>query len=551
MFCAIHLPSFPLQAALRHEPEAWNRPVAIVDSAGTTPRVIEATAPARMAGVVEGLTSPQALARCREVNIRSRSAAAEAAVTDAVLQCAYGFSPNLEVTGPGTYTLDLRGLAVLGNAAAARTRVAAEPPVDPAPETPSQTARLHAWAARLGNELAALRLRPSIGLGDTPNIARHAALRPEVPHPDPDPAVPGPGSGSGPGEPFVPIRHVTDPSAFVAGLPVAALDPSSDVEDLFRRWGIRTVGDMLGLGQAELAERLGLEALALFAAASVSTLRPLRLVQPPEHYRESFEFDPPVETLEPLLFLLRRFVDSLTRRLEPRGLAAGELILDLRLESGPALERRIRLPQPTRQPDILFRTLHTHLENLRAEAAIVAVTLALQPARPEQRQFSLFEAALRDPHQFQETLARLAALVGADRVGSPIRENSHRPDAFRLVPPDFENAPVPGPAAAGRRPALLQPTPVRRLRPPLEARVETSPDSVRDSGATPQPPLRLQCALIGGRLSVALGPWRSSGHWWDRDAWRREEWEVSLAHPETVLRLVHEGDAWRVEAVLD
>src|SRR5205807_2521652 len=97
-------------------------------------------------------------------------------------------------------------------------------------------------------------------------------------------------------------------------------------------------------------------------------------------------------------------------------------------------ERIFKIPQPTNNADILFRMLHTHLENFTSKHPIVAIELEAQPSRSVRQQFGLFETALRDPMQLHETLARLIGLLGADRVGTPVLEETHRPDAFRMEP---------------------------------------------------------------------------------------------------------------------
>src|SRR2546421_376715 len=74
------------------------------------------------------------------------------------------------------------------------------------------------------------------------------------------------------------------------------------------------------------------------------------------------------------------------------------------------------------------------LENFKSEQPIIAVALMAEPIRPVSQQFGLFETALRNPHQLYETLARLSALLGSDCVGTPILEETHRPDAFRMEP---------------------------------------------------------------------------------------------------------------------
>ena len=496
MFAVIHLSQFVLQAALRHEPELWLKPVALVDPALSTPRICEATEPARVSGIDAGLTPTQALARCATVSIRQRSVGLERTATEAVLQCAYGFSPHIEATSAGLCTLDLRGLAVLKDG------------------DPVSLAR---WAGQLRQALAGLNLRARIGVGPTPNIARHAARWAEG------------------------IEIVEDPKQFIATLPVVALEPSSDVVDILGKWGIRSVGELLALGQEAVVDRLGLEALALFAAASTGAIRPLKLVQPSETFEESFEFEHEIEILEPLLFILRRFVDQLTLRLEGVGLVAENLTLKLRLDSGETMERQLRMPEATRDADTLFRMLQTHLETVRASSPIRSASLAAHPGRPQVKQFGLFETVLRDPRQFQETLARLAALLGEDRVGTPLLENSHRPDAFRMAPPDFENAPD---VLSSRVAEILRATPLRRIRPSAAAQVGIV------EGESEAAPVSLRCAVANGRLQVTVGPWRASGQWWEAGAWQREEWDASTSDGK-VIRLVRQSSGWSVEGILD
>ena len=78
--------------------------------------------------------------------------------------------------------------------------------------------------------------------------------------------------------------------------------------------------------------------------------------------------------------------------------------------------------------------LHTHLENFTSAYPIIGVLSEAEPIKGTSQQFQLFETPLRDPARLAETLGRLAALLGADRVGSPVLEETHRPDAFRMEP---------------------------------------------------------------------------------------------------------------------
>src|SRR5512132_3353034 len=203
---------------------------------------------------------------------------------------------------------------------------------------------------------------------------------------------------------------------------------------ILRQWGIHTLGQFAALDKEQVGARLGPEAVRMWERANGQSNRLLKLIQPPESFQESFEFEREIETAEPLLFMLRRFLEQLTVRLAAIYLVAKELTLRITFGNKQIYERVFKIPQPTNDVDLLFRMLQTHLENFRSEHPIVAVALSAEPIKPAGEQFGLFETTLRNPHQLSETLARLTALLGGDRIGTPVLEETHRPDAFRMQP---------------------------------------------------------------------------------------------------------------------
>jgi protein ImuB len=247
------------------------------------------------------------------------------------------------------------------------------------------------------------------------------------------------------------------------------------------------------------------------------------------------ELEDAVETLEPLLFLLRRFLDRLTLELRAHQFVAAELTLTLQLEDDASHRRSFRLPEPTADAEILFRALHTHLEALTTAASIVGVALRLTPTRPLVRQQGLFETGLRDPHGFAETLARVSALVGPERVGTPRLEDTHRPDAVQLVAP---RSVVPPPAEPAVHPPLG--APLRRFRPPLPVRLSTGSDGIA----------YLWSSGLQGEISFRSAPYPSSGDWWQKDrAWQRIDTDIALEG--ALYRLVRIGEEYFIEGEYD
>jgi protein ImuB len=333
-----------------------------------------------------------------------------------------------------------------------------------------------------------------------------------------------------------PLLVARDSAAFAAALPVAALEPPPPMREVLVAWGIRTVGQWLALGRDQVAERLGPEAVALFDRVSVNASRPLKLVTPPEEVAERMEFESAVETIEPLLFVVRRFVEQLARRFELVHLVVGEFQLRLDLASGVKYERVFTIPAPTVSVETLFRMLQTHLETVRTDSPIIALRLGAKPCRAETHQFGLFETSLRDPNQFAETLARLTALCGADRVGTPELEPSHRPDAFKMKTPDFGGEVKPtGPDTAPVRGLQL-----RRFRPPVAAGLE-----FRE-----RRPVGFRSPIFSGAVIDVRGPFVSSGDWWDDGRWAREEWDVQTAGG-ALYRIFRSAGGGFVEGIYD
>src|SRR6266852_9554254 len=94
----------------------------------------------------------------------------------------------------------------------------------------------------------------------------------------------------------------------------AAKDREAEIQQILailHKWGIHTLGQLAALDQEQLGARLGPEGVRLWERANGRSNRLLKFVQPPESFDESFEFEHEIETAEPLLFMLRRFLQQL------------------------------------------------------------------------------------------------------------------------------------------------------------------------------------------------------------------------------------------------
>jgi protein ImuB len=500
MFAVLHVPDFALHAVLRAEPGLEGRPAALFGSSKRKSLIVALNAAARSAGVEPGMTASQAVARCSRLLIRAPQPGAEVEACATLLALGFTLSPSIEDTAPGICTIDLKG-------------------TDPAGHIDR--------AAQAVDQLVRSGLPATAGIARTPLLALYAARACDE----------TPSLARTPKSASQRVLKIADEKDFLTALPLAAADPSVALARVLAGWGLRTLGDLTALPRDEIVLRFGAEGLALWNRAAGGDTRPLKPVIPPQTFFAEREFEEEIETLEPLLFVLRRFLERISLELRAARQAAAELTLTLKLEDDTRHTRSFRLPEPTSDEAILFRAIHSHLESLQTEACISAVQLQIAPTRPLVRQQGLFETGLRDPHGFAETLARAVAIVGSDRVGCPKREDTHRPDAFKLVPPAAVIPPATEPAV--HAPLGL---PLRRFRPPLRVNVEL----------TGEQPTYVWTEHVRGAIAGLLGPWFSSGDWWEKErAWRRTEWDIAFADDGGLYRLIRIGNTYYIEGEYD
>ena len=504
LFAVVHTPYFRLQCAqqrlLNSEIESnrqtnlplFGEQATIPKSGDKIPsallndsQIIEINPTADAAGVSIGITPSLALARAPQLQLYAPAIEQENQQQEALLQLCYRYSPFIENTAPGVCTLDLRG----------------------------RKDQHHEWWAR---ELLAnwriLGFTAQIGIGPNPELTEQAAKFAN------------------------PYLAVNADSQLLRSLPLESLEPSHELLDILHNWGIRTLGELVRLPREDIGVRLGLEGLALWDRATGRSTKVLHHLHPPETFREAIDLDQRLETLEPLLFILRRSLEHLTLRVEAVYRLVAEIRLQLLLDNGDTLERSLQIPAPTRDITVLFRVLTQYLETVQTTAPVVGFVLEVFASNPGKHQFDLFQSGLKDPNRFFNTLARLAALVGNNRVGIPEKIATHRPDSVRMQLPAFDWMDK---TSTKIKPPRVGPA-LRRYRPPIPAMVELI------SGQ----PVRIQSPSVNGKINKLSGPWHSSGDWWDTHRWEIQEWDIELAQG-GLYRLTLSAGSWSITGGYD
>ncbi|MDH3519507.1 MAG: hypothetical protein OEM49_03545 [Myxococcales bacterium] len=524
----------PLVAALRAEPDLAGCALGVTSAAGAHATLISVSPRAARRGVWPGHTLAHARTLCAALVARVASPAAQSAARQALVDAALSCSPRAALAAPASGAL-AREAAVDLDASGITARFSSEA----------------GFAAALGARARRLGLPAAVAIASSRRVARIAArlaatARAAQPADETPTQLVPPGAER----------------AFLAPLPLDLFDPEDPLSEACTRFGLHTLGDLLALPPRALATRLGPRALEWIALARgeaseppLPRLRERRLV-------EAIDLDHPIERLQPLLFVLQGLLTRLLARLEARHLGCGPLDITLDLASGAREVRRCGVAAPTRDVRVLVRLAHHALEARRLAAPVQAVHLASEGHPLRRDQLDLFRPAGPSPAALGQTLAALASLCGAERVGAPAVPDALHPDALAMTPfapPAADAAPnasqrmraasaAPSRDAAATRPSetrsdFTAALALRALRPPVSAQVRIQQ----------QRPAWLRSAVANGRVVRLAGPWRTTGGWWSHDArFAFDSFDVQTSDGSVVrLRLDHVQRVWQIDAIYD
>jgi protein ImuB len=553
MFACIFIPDFPAQAVIRFEPGLRACPVAVLTGRPPLEKVMALNEQARQLGVDVGATKSQ-LEAWENLVLRARSESQETSAHATLLDCAQSFSPEVEDTSRGIVLLNLAGLAPL---------------LGPQPKI----------ARDLMQRISQLGLEANIAVASNPDAALLAAR-------------------GFAGVTLIPEGREAERLGDLL-VDVLLESFSSDAEEAarwvetFDRWGIRKLRALAALPEVPVSERLGQQGLRLQKLARGAAARKLRVLEPRLIFAESVELEYPIVLLEPLAFLLNQMLEQVCARLRARALVAQELRLELELATTRSNDcelststvardvtqnyirpfiRTLRLPLPMLDAKVFLKLLQLDLQAHPPGAPIVKIHLSAEPARPRALQSGLFQPVFPEPEKLELTLARIAGIVGDDRVGSVELLDTHREGAFavrhfapleysaestflnKAKPSRKQNKSMSMPVlennkleenAQGQMSAVIA---LRLFRPPLVVSV-----TLREAK-----PVRMQCLQredIAGEIVWTAGPWRSSGDWSEQEGWAREEWDIALSAQSGLVlyRLVQDkfSGKWFLEGTYD
>ncbi len=219
----------------------------------------------------------------------------------------------------------------------------------------------------------------------------------------------------------IPAGGTATEAAYLAPLSIRLLPADEQARERLRVFGLTRLGEFAALARSAVVARFGTQGATLHDLARGMDGRPLRPRRPVARLRAEAELDPPVDTLEPLRFVLRSLCATLCEQLAARGAGAISAVLELGLErartSASTLVLAQALPESSAATDLLERLLLARLAATDIDAPVNRLALELRgEAVATGQQLGLFAPQLARAARLDWQLAGLALRFGPDRV---------------------------------------------------------------------------------------------------------------------------------------
>jgi len=133
--------------------------------------------------------------------------------------------------------------------------------------------------------------------------------------------------------------------------------------------------------------------------------------------------------MDSLLFIGARMIDCLVTRAAGHALSLASLTVMMKLEGSRIHHGKIRPALPSTNRKFLLKLLQLEIAAHPPPAAVISLTLTAEAGLNSKVQLGLFAPQTPEPSRLDVTLARLKAIVGDDRVGSPELDDTHLPAA--------------------------------------------------------------------------------------------------------------------------
>ncbi len=416
LWLCLHFPYLPIELRQPPDPGA----AAIAGRIGARRILIAANAEARVRHVDAGLDAISAVARIPELTLIEREPASEKRALRALAVWSEQFSSQI-CLDPQRFLLWLEAGASL-----------------------HYFGGFDAFTATLRQGLAALGFTVCAGVAPTLEAAALLA-HPQLP---------------------IAARVVRTRKALLpalAPLPARLLALTPEAHAGLIDSGLGTIGAVLGVPGAALARRFGPAITDYLQRLTGAAADPRVFHKPARNYRRRFELAAPVDSVESLLFPLRRLFFEFQGFLRARDTAVQSLRLQLMHRDAAPTVLELRTTHPERRALRLFALLREKLERVTLPEPTCELRLeADEFIAPGDTQLPLFEDRAQRDANWAALLDKLRARLGESAVRRLGLNADHRPERAWCIRTGDADAQLP--EAFPDRPLwILEPRPILKL----------------------------------------------------------------------------------------